>query len=369
MKGTDVRLQSRGQYRQLVWRDRRGVEHTECVGNKAKVSKAEAERLRRAKQAEIDADPTIGVAGRAPVLDAYFAKYIERLEATHAPGTVALAKVTRKYLAEKFTESIRMDAITPGDAADFAAWLKTAKGLTAATVCQHVRRCKTVWKDAADREVLGGRSPWRDQSSNPPKRKKPAAPVDDQKIRDLCDACPSSQWRALFALCAWGGLRRGEALRMTWADVQWDRHRLFVGLPADKTDEDTKHRERFTLLCPELEAALREVYEAAGARSKGPCDGIELGDLHRRAREIIRRAGMVPWEDPFHALRRWRVSTWKLRYPAPVVDEWCGHSADVSEEHYFNVTDSTFGLEAEVARLKAELKNLQTPDKPEVESL
>jgi len=53
------------------------------------------------------------------------------------------------------------------------------------------------------------------------------------------------------------------------------------------------------------------------------------------------------------------VSTWKLKYPAPVVNEWLGHTEDVSEGHYFGVRDEVFSMEAELEKLRAQVKELQ----------
>ena len=357
---TDVRLKRNGVYWRLVWRDELGRERTRSLGA---VGATEADRARRKFQAELMLTPGIANMGHAPTIQAWCDRYVADIARTHAEGTVLLAKDTIKYLLERFSGSLRMDRITQAQAEDFAAWLKQTKGITPVTVARHARTLKAIWNRAIKAELIH-RSPWSVLASTARSPEKPIPNLSDDDVLRLVDAAPTRQWRCLVALCAWGGTRRNEAIRMKWADVRWGDNRFFVRLPEGQ-GQDTKHAERVTMMESRLEKVLRDSFGEAEEWSEGPCHGIPLENLHRNMHAIIRRAGFVPWDDPFHALRRWRVSTWKLRYPAPVVDKWLGHSRDVSDESYYRVTESTFGLEAEVSRLRAELEAIRTNIRPE----
>lgn len=348
-QSTDVRLKRNGIYWRLVWRDDTGRERTKSLGA---ISQTQADRARRQYQAELMLTPGIGSMGKAPTIKAWTDRYIADIRQTHAEGSVSLAEDTIGYLLERFDGGLRMDRITQAQAEDFAAWLK-AKGLSAVTVARHSRTLKAIWGRAIKAELIH-RSPWIVLASSARSPEKTIPNLTDDDVQKLIDAAPTRQWRCIIALCAWGGTRRNEAIRMKWADVRWGDNRFFVRLPEGQ-DADTKHAERVTMMEPRLEATLKQAFHEAHDGSEGPCEGIPLENLHRNMVAIIRRAGLVPWEDPFHALRRWRVSTWKLRYPAPVVDKWLGHSRDVSDSSYYRVTEQTFGLEAEVVRLRAEL--------------
>ena len=350
---TDVRLKRNGIYWRLVWRDDTGRERTKSLGA---ISEAQADRARRQFQAELIISPGIGSMGKAPTIKAWTDRYIADIRQTHAEGSVSLAQDTIAYLLERFDGGLRMDRITQAQAEDFAAWLK-GKGLSTVTVARHSRTLKAIWGRAIKAELIH-RSPWVVLASSARSPEKSIPNLTDDDVQRLIDAAPTRQWRCIIALCAWGGTRRNEAIHMRWEDVRWGDNRFFVRLP-DGKDADTKHAERVTMMEPRLEATLLAAMHEAHDGSEGPCYGIPLENLHRNMVAIIRRAGLVPWEDPFHALRRWRVSTWKLRYPAPVVDKWLGHSSDVSESSYYRVTEQTFGLEAEVARLRAELEKMQ----------
>lgn len=352
-----VTLNSNGAYWQARWIDSAGRPVVKSLGPKSGLTRKQA--LRRCADLAVEHAIAPGKKDvrEAPTLRAWTDEYLKLIESTHADGTVTLTRDTIRYLLERFGESVTLDRIKPADAEDFAAWL-AGKGLGRATVCRHVRTMKTMWRRAIRRRRVG-EDPWADLKSTPPKRKKDIPNLDDAGVARIIEACPTPAWKALFAFCAWGGCRRGEALRIRWGDIQHDRNRFYVRLPDGEKDGDSKHAERFTLLCPQLSALTTELQEQAEPGSKGPCHGISLNNLHRQARAIIIRAGFLPWEDPFHALRRWRVSTWKLKYPAPVVNEWLGHTEDVSEGHYFGVRDEVFGLEAELAKLRAQVQQLE----------
>lgn len=358
MNGCGVNLNSNGAYWQAFWTDAAGGKHRRGLGPKSEVSRREALKLCAELAREHAITPAKRHVRSVPTLRAWADIYLDLIRQTHAQGTVTLTEDTIDYLVRRFGEDRRLDKITPADAEDFVVWMSKTEGLREATVCRHVRTCKTIWGRAIKRRVCA-ESPWLDCKSTPRKVAKEVLDITDAGVSQLVEAGNSDQWRSLVALCAWAGMRRGEALRVGWQDCQWDRHRIRVRLPDGQQDADTKHAERWTLMTPELERVLRECFDRAPEGSAGPCDGMPTDNLDRDMGVLIRRAGMVPWPRPFHALRAWRVSTWKLKYPGPVVDAWLGHSEEVSDEHYFGVRDEVFGLETELEALRARIRELE----------
>ena len=48
--------------------------------------------------------------------------------------------------------------------------------------------------------------------------------VTQAMARRVLDACPDNEWRLLFALCRFGGLRcPSEPLALRWGDMDWER--------------------------------------------------------------------------------------------------------------------------------------------------
>ena len=72
----------------------------------------------------------------------------------------------------------------------------------------------------------------------------------------MLDACPDADWRVIFALARFGGLRcPSEVLNLKWTDVDWAEGRLRI--------DSTKTGLRFCPLFPELRAVMAEAQEVA----------------------------------------------------------------------------------------------------------
>ena len=116
----------------------------------------------------------------------------------------------------------------------------------------------------------------------------------------MLEACPDAQWRLIFALSCYGGLRcPSEHLSLKWEDVDWERGRILIR--SSKTEQHDGGKSRWVLLFPELVRYLRDVFEEArdGAvhvitryRHKG-CN------LLVQLLRIIHKAGLKPWPKLF----------------------------------------------------------------------
>ena len=66
----------------------------------------------------------------------------------------------------------------------------------------------------------------------------------------ILEACPDQEWRTLFALVRYGGLRRpSEVLKLKWSDIAWDQDRFKV--TSHKTSRYSK-KERIVPFFPEV---------------------------------------------------------------------------------------------------------------------
>ena len=52
--------------------------------------------------------------------------------------------------------------------------------------------------------------------------------INIDELEKLLDACPNWGWKMLNALCHFAGLSRGEALKLQWSDIDWQKHRIIV---------------------------------------------------------------------------------------------------------------------------------------------
>lgn len=87
--------------------------------------------------------------------------------------------------------------------------------------------------------------------------------IDRETIEDVLEACPSTAWRTIVALCRFGGLRcPSEVLSLRWSDVDWANSRIIVTSP--KTEHHPGKGMRKLPLFPELRRYLNEAWEALG---------------------------------------------------------------------------------------------------------
>jgi integrase len=217
------------------------------------------------------------------------------------------------------------------------------------TVCKHVRCVKRMFREAEDvYDIPNPFTKLRGTAAKPVKRWETITPAD---LKLILDACPQDGWRALFALCRYTGMRRGEALALRWRDVHLDTNRITVN--ADITHETTKKRVRVCPIEPELLptglAALLTGYLNAAPEggSEFVCAGVlpasgGLGAIDRQAVEIIRKAGVKPYAKPFHTLRKNWMTTAAGKYPLHVLEEWCGNDREVAKAFYLAVDDSYY---------------------------
>ena len=156
-------------------------------------------------------------------------------------------------------------------------------------------------------------------------------------------ACPDAQWRLLFALSRYGGLRcPSEHLSLTWDDIDWDAGKIRVPSPK------TKHHEggdcRYIPIFPELKPHLDEVYDQAEDGATFVITRYRQTNVSLRTQllRIIKRAGLKPWAKLFQNLRSTRETELCETFPLHVVTAWIGNTASVAAKHYLQVTEDHF---------------------------
>ncbi|HYE77421.1 MAG TPA: integrase, partial [bacterium] len=170
------------------------------------------------------------VAGRGQsTLGAFLDAYLAPRKAGKA-NTVANLDRARKRLVAHFGEDRDLRSISPGDA---DAWVLSLKNQEYAngTIGGAVKVAKQFFRAAVRLRLLpespfqGVKAPAQTNAS----RQRFISPEDSRRV---LDACPNAEWRLLFALLRWGGLRcPSEVLELTWEDIDWGRGRIRVHAP------------------------------------------------------------------------------------------------------------------------------------------
>ncbi|MBU0617205.1 MAG: site-specific integrase [Planctomycetes bacterium] len=257
-------------------------------------------------------------------------------------STRTVFEQTRGYLVEYFGSSKPLRDIMPGDADEWRLWLIGTKKLADNTVRRRCGVAKQFFKAAVRKGLI---------SSNPlvelvaavlgnPKREYFLTREQTEKV---LEACPDAEWRLLFALCRYGGLRcPTEVLGLRWVDVDWERGRFTIHSP--KTEHHLGRDRRVVPLFPELLPYLRDMFEQAvdGAEHVITRYRKRNTNLRTQLMKIIGRAGLAPWPKLSQNLRSTRQTELEDQFPSHVVCAWMGNSRPIAAKHYLQVTDEHY---------------------------
>jgi len=247
----------------------------------------------------------------------------------------------RRNLVEHFGANCDMATITPGDADEFRVTLRRKMGEN--TVRRHCGRAKQFFR-AAVRKKLIPENPFGDMKALNVKA------VEDrfyfvtrEEAFKVLEACPDAQWRLLFALARFGGLRvPSEPLALRWSDIDWEHDRINV--PSPKTEHIEGKESRLIPIFPELRPYLEEVWEAAEPGTEYVVTRYRSTEANLRTQlmRIINRAGLKPWPKIFQNCRSTRETELAEQFPLHVVVAWIGNTQAVAQKHYLQVRDEYF---------------------------
>jgi integrase len=264
------------------------------------------------------------------------------------PNTVRNLKAAQARLIEFFGANKHLRDITPGDADSWLLWLK--ERYADATTGRTLKRAKQFFRVAVRRKLVPENAFGE--------VKAPGQVNESRKVfislgdaRKVLDACPDAEWRLIFSLSRFGGLRcPSEHLALELTDVDWERDRIRI--------RSSKTGDRSIPIFSELRPHLLEVFEAAQPGTVHVINRYRATNANLRTQfmRIIRRAGLTPWTKPFHNLRATRETELAEHFPLHVVCAWIGNTERIAAKHYLQVPDDYFQRAA-----KSDAKALQIP--------
>lgn len=279
----------------------------------------------------------------AALLEPYLVSYVA-MRSDVKPRTRNNFEQAKGWLVDYFGANRRLSEITTGDADEFRLWLLGKVGDN--TARRHCGRAKQFFR-AAVRKRLIDANPFADMKGCCVKANKARDYfVTLEEANQVLDACPNTQWRLLFALSRFGGLRcPSEHLSLTWGDVDWETSRITVRSP--KTEHHEGKEVRTIPIFPELRPHLKAAFDQAnpGTEHVVTIPSIRrdrYGNVRTSMAKIIHRAGLTPWPKLFQNMRATRETELAQRYPIHVVCEWIGNSQGVALKHYLRVTDEDY---------------------------
>jgi integrase len=218
-----INLASNGDYWHADWQDAFGKRRRKSLGPKGEISQRQARKLCQRMANALNLHPQLQTK-EMPTLEQYVRDYLDsRVDVK--PTTRYLFDLTGRYLVRFFGDKTRIDAISRQGA---RAWrtalargeVSGGKPMAEVSVCHRSADAKTIFKRAVDDDLL---------PINPFDRLKVRAPKPDKDwhyvslddLEKLLAACQTAGWRALIALCRLAGLRRGEAMTLSWPAINF----------------------------------------------------------------------------------------------------------------------------------------------------
>lgn len=264
-------------------------------------------------------------------------EFIDRYKASRTDvkkSTQDLWAAPHESLRDFFGDRKALRNISRGDARE---WRRVAgAGLAENTVRKYTAVAKSLFNAALEFDLIDS-NPFTGLESSMVMNKERMYFVTAKQSKLVLKACPSLDWKIIFALARYGGLRcPSEVLNLKWGDVLWDRKRFIV--------RENKTKQRMVPIFPELAPILESSFDAApdGSEYVVSLARSSKSNLRTTMTKIIERAGIDPWPKIFQNLRSTRETELAGQFELHVVCDWIGNSRPVAMKHYLQITDDHF---------------------------
>tara|TARA_R110002049_G_scaffold305056_1_gene500967 strand:- start:369 stop:1778 length:1410 start_codon:yes stop_codon:yes gene_type:complete len=284
-------------------------------------------------------------AREATKLEAFIDRYIAS-RTDLKPRTIIKFNATKDYLIEHFGADCDITKINEGEAEEFRIFLLSRRhgkegGETMGenTVRKHCQIVKQFFNKAIKLKLIKS-NPFNVLPSTIQANKTRFFFIDQTTIEKVIDACPDQQWRLIFGLARFGGLRcPSEILDLKWSDIDWAEEEMTVR--SDKTEHHTGQEQRIVPIFSDLLPMLREGFEMLEEGGSEFVisryrDGSQ--NLRTQAHRIIKRAGFSPWPKTFQNLRSSLATDLVEFTPLHIAAQWTGHSVETMRKFYLQVT-------------------------------
>jgi integrase len=313
-------------------------------------TRKEAERFAETKQAEVREGK--GDRPRAVALGEFSQMYLD-LRGDLAPSTRIEYERTLRFLNEFLGRRMIVSKITSLDARRFLAWYREREHRdrtpAPATVNKVLRECKRIFREAIACSLIR-ENPFHEMRQEKVGQRSWQY-VSPARCRMLIEVSPSLRWQGLITLGYCCGLRLGEALNLTWSDVDFERSEVRVvrkdasehraaWTPKDKDMRILPLPTLAVNVLAELQLAAADGQEYVFVNGKGPAKGdrVKPQNIWRDFQTIREKAGLPKCS--FHDLRKSYCTNLANAVPLHVVQELAGH-ADIrtTRKHYLKVRD------------------------------
>lgn len=157
------------------------------------------------------------------------------------------------HLNAFFDEKKQLRAITAGDADEFRLYL-LERGLAENIARRYCGIAKQFFGAALKKKLID-ENPFADVVAAVTGNSAKFHFLSRQDSDKILIACPDLQWKLVFILARYGGLRcPSEVLQLKWTDINWKTQRIKIHAP--KTEHHEGKESRIVPLFPELRTLL-----------------------------------------------------------------------------------------------------------------
>lgn len=299
---------------------------------------------------------------------AWVKQYIER-----RPDVKEGTRRKWRDVEEKLNAFFRGDCIkdiTVQQAKNFRLYLQMTVGLSENTIRRHIGITRQFFNSAIDAELIS-KNPFRGQSVSVQANESRFFYITAEMAQKVLQACLSVEWRLIFGLARYGGLRcPSEILALKWTDIDFEKQRFTVH--ASKTEHHSDGGIRVVPMFPELKPLFQDSFEQApdGAIYCISKTRDTTVNLRTHMIRIIRRAGLEPWPKLFQNCRSTReTELFKLTNGnIKAVCSWIGNSPEVAMQHYAQVTDADYREAAKMTIVNQGEQAMQNPMQQDAKS-
>ena len=308
-------------------------------------------RMEKAGLVQAAAPPTPEV--MAPTLHDLVTLYQARAKFKKLkPNSIKNEVLYATCLLARFGAATAINKINEADGEDYFEYLQLkaeqgGMGYSESTAMAAVAAAHRLYRFAIKSRLID-RSPFEDAPRGNAHRGNNAYVTTADSLQVLANL-PSTEWRLLFGLARWGGLRTpSEPKGLRWCDVDWEGKRFLVHSP--KTERHHGHETRWVPIFPELMPLFEARFDEAAEGEELVIPRLSKKVSHvSTVKYAARLAGVEKWSRTFHSLRSTRQTELQQIYPAYVVCAWLGNSESIARKHYLQVTDEHFEKAAQKA--------------------
>src|SRR5438552_14877282 len=128
------------------------------------------------------------------------------------------------------------------------------RGFDEATISKRGKTARQLFKQGVRWKMIS-ENPFAEVKAGSMTNKARQHFISREVAQKVIEACSDAQWKLIFALSRFGGLRcPSEHLLLKWADVDWEKNRILIHSP--KTEGHEGGDCRFLPLFPELRPYL-----------------------------------------------------------------------------------------------------------------